>query len=326
MNRLIILNSYILSDAEPNDLVRIKYFFKGLEEEGFVRGKNLQVEIIDSNDLGVIESSLKEKVKQRTDLIHAIGTPNAIIAAKSTRNIPVVYYGAHPEGVGKEECTGKNICGLVLTLPFTTNYKNFRFLRKLLPKVRNVYVPFYEDTIFCPAAMKDKHRAFRSENNGPAWIPMDSEHIGYRSLAGLCYIIGMNYFEFVYKNTDELSAVLALPETSGSLLMPYNDSVYCSNAAEVLIESSHRKGIPLLWNNNPEASQIGALAAIAGCFKEAGFVTGKMAGKILNGDKPSDIGTPVPQRSFASINLKTAKIFNLKFSDDVLSYFDEVIT
>lgn len=325
MKRIIILNSYNLTGRNPYDFVRIKYFLKGLRTEGYIKDKDFLVELIDSNDLTFLESALKIEGRKGADLIHAVGTPNAAIAAKFTKDIPIVYYGAHPEDVGAMECQTYNSCGVILTLPFTCNYKNFRFVKKILPDLQNVYVPFYEKTIFCPEIVKKKYRTFRSKDNDPAWVEMESDYIGYRSLAGLCYITGVNYFEFVYRNIEELSAVLGLMNPESSLIMTYNDSIYCSLSPEVICKSSLKKGIPLIWNNNPEATQIGALAAIAGCFKEAGYVTGIMAGKIFKGIHPSDIGYQMSTHSYASINLKTAKNFDLEFPREVLDYFDEII-
>ena len=326
MKRIVILNSYKLTDGDPYDLVRIKYFLKGLAEAGFTKDKNLHVKLVNSNNLGFIESALDKQKDDHIDLIHAVGTPNAAIAGIFTNKIPIVYYGAHPEGVGAAECARENICGITLTLPFTAHYKNFRFIRKLLPDAENVYVPFYESTIFCPKIMREKYRIFRSKNNGSVWVPGGSEYIPYRSLAQLCYVIGINCFELVYKDSEELSTALNHIEPKGSIIMPYNDSVYCNHAPEVLVDSSIKEGVPLLWNNNPEATQIGAMAAIAGEFKEVGLITGKMAGEILNGSKPSNIGCQISSKSYSSINLKTARIFGLRFSDDVLEHFDEVIS
>ena len=326
MKRMIILHSYNLTGRNPYDFVRIKYFFKELKEQGYEEGKNLHAEVIDSNDLCELESALKEEGKDGIDLIHAVGTPNAAVASSYSREIPIVYYGAHPEDSGKEECSYQNMCGLILTLPFTSNYKDFRFTKKLLPATQSIYVPYYEKTIFCTETMKERYRILKSQSNDPTWTPMDSEYIAYRSLAGLCYIIGINYFEYVYSNIEELSAVLALTEPKDSLIMPYNDSVYCHGAPKLLCESSIKRSIPLLWNNNPEATRIGALAAIAGCFKEAGSVTGKMAGKILNGAQPSSLGFQISTKSYSSICLKTAKRFDLEFPEDVLDYFDEIIS
>lgn len=328
MKKIVVLHSYRLTDEVPVlDLVRIRYFFYGLEREGYVKDKDYSVKIIDSNDLDEIESGLlQETEKGNTDLIHAVGTPNAAIAAKFTKDIPIVYYGAHPQDSGKKECRQENMCGLVLTLPFTSSYKKFRFTRKLFPHLKNIYVPYYEGTIFCHDDLKEKHNIFRNKNNGPGWVEMNSEYIGYSSLSGLCYIIGLNYFEHVYKDVDELRTALELIDPKETMLMPYNDTVYCKGAPEALIAASNRKKIPLLWNNNPQATRIGAVAAVVSCFKEAGSITGSMAGRVLNGVKPSDIGFPVAKNSYASINLTNARNMGLEFSAEVLKYFNEIRT
>jgi ABC-type uncharacterized transport system substrate-binding protein len=325
MNRIVILNSYTLTDKEAAGMVRIKYFFKALEQEGYREGENIGVEFIDSNDLGEIQTKLGRIKQSDIRLIHAVGSPNAAIAAQYTEEIPVVYYGAHPDDVGREACQKKNCCGMELTLPFSAHYKNFRFIKRLIPGVKNIYVPFFEKTLFCPGPMKEKYETFRETVAQPAWQPHDSPFIGYRSLAGLCYIIGVNYFEFLYRGIDELAGALASIEPECSLIMPYNDSVYCKDAPAMLLETSLKKKIPLVWNNNPEAAQLGAVAAIAGCFKESGSVNGAMAGKILNGALPTDLGFQVSSRSYSSVNIATAAHFGIQLSQDVVDYFDEVL-
>jgi putative ABC transport system substrate-binding protein len=325
MKKIIILNSYTLSNKEASGQVRIKSFFEGLREEGYINGDNLGVEIVDSNDLDVIETSLRKSLERGAHLIHAIGSPNCAISAKLTSTIPIVYYGAHPEGVGTEECHKQNTCGITLTLPFTAGYKNFRFIKKLIPPIQSVYVPFYENTLFCHEQMKKNYETLRDRYNNKSWLPMDSEFIGYRSLAGLCYIIGIKYHEFLYRDTGELTYVLDSIEGDGSVIMPYNDSVYCKDAPKLMIDASLERRIPLLWNNNPEATQLGALAAVASCFKEAGLNTGKMAGKILNGATPSDMGYHHSTQSYASINLNSARRFGLEIPPNILEYFNEII-
>lgn len=325
MKKIIILNSYTLSNREASGLVRIKCFFDGLREEGYVNGDNLGVELVDTNDLDILENSLKKILERRVDLIHAVGSPNAAISAKLTSTIPIVYYGAHPESVGSEECHKQNTCGITLTLPFTAGYKNFRFIKKLIPSIQSVYVPFYENTLFCHKRMKKNYETLRTLYNNKSWLPMDSEFIGYKSLAGLCYIIGIKYYEFLYRDSGELSDVLNSIEGDGSVIMPYNDSVYCKDAPKLMIDTSLERKIPLLWNNNPEATQLGALAAVASCFKESGFDTGKMAGKILNGASPSDMGYHHSTKSYASVNLNSARRFGLEIPANALEYFNEII-
>jgi ABC-type uncharacterized transport system substrate-binding protein len=296
-----------------------------MADGGFQAGENLDLEILDSNDIGLLESSLIKALDAPTDLIHAVGTPNALIAAGHASTIPIVYYGAHPEHAGESECRTDNICGVVLTLPFTSTYKNFRFIRKLIPGVNKVYVPFYEGTVFCSSEMKKKHRHFRTSAHGSPWIPMDSPLVGYRTLAALCSIIDLEYNELVYHDEEDLVQSLGAIECRNAVLMPFNDSVYCGRAPSILSQFGIEMEVPLVWNNNAEATQIGALAGISSCFKEAGLTTGKMASALLNGAKPSNLGFVLSAKTYASINMNRARQLHLSIPAEVLNYFDEAL-
>ncbi|MGA2074867.1 MAG: hypothetical protein ABSH52_15325 [Terriglobia bacterium] len=323
--RILILNSYTLTQRPAGDQARVCSFLAGLTEGGYRVDYNLDVEVIDSNDLAQLEDQLVRALGNSPDLIHAVGTPNAILAVRLAGSIPIVYYGAHPEGVGVPECSAENLRGVRLTLPFTSNYKSYRFIRKLLPTVRRVYVPFYEHTVFCPESMRQKHNRFRERTASSPWIPMDSEFIGYRSLAGLNYIVGLDYRELVYHDAEDLEAALGMVDPCQAMLMPYNDSVYCCDAPRLLIRFAIEAGIPLIWNNNPEATHIGALAAISGCFEEAGRICGLQAAHILDTGSLAGIESRTSTRSWSSLNLRRAVELRLNFSDLVLSYFDELI-
>jgi len=186
-------------------------------------------------------------------------------------------------------------------------------------------VPFYENTVFCPAAMKERHRGFRREQPGSPWIAGDSPWIGYRSLAGLHYIVGLEYRELVYRDLADLEAALAHIDPQDALVMPYNDSVYCAGAPELLTGWARTAGLPLIWNNNPEATRIGAMAAIAGCFQEAGSICAEQVAHILRGGTPADIESVTSSRSFASLDLARAAELGLKLDERVLPYFDEIL-
>lgn len=323
--RVLILNSYTLTGKRPEEQLRISSFLEGLADGGYRNGENVEVEILDSNDLGELAELLRAALAERVDVIHAVGTPNAILAAEQAGGIPIVYYGAHPEGAGWEDCNRQNLCGLALALPFTAHYKSFRFLRKLVPEAERLWVPFFAGTVFCSAAMRDRHRRFRAAGGGSRWVPMGSEHVGYRSLSGLSDIIGLDYRELVYQDADDLAGGLAEVDPRRSVLMSYNDNVYCSGVPALLAGFSRDTGVPLVWNNNPEATQIGALAAFAGCFREAGLVTGSMAARLLAGATPVELGQPSASRSFASLNLRRAGELGFAYSPDVLARFDEIL-
>jgi ABC-type uncharacterized transport system substrate-binding protein len=323
--RLLILNSYTLTGRRPEEQVRVRAFLQGLEEEGFRAGGDLQLTILDFNDLTKLERQLDAALALETPhVIHAVGTPNAILAVRRGGGIPVIYYGAHPEGAGEIELAHDHVRGVRLTLPFTSSYKSYRFLRRLMPKVQRVWVPFYEGTVFCSEAMKERHRAYRHAYAGSPWIAGESEWIGYKSLAGLHHIIGLEYRELVYRDLDDLEAAFDHIERERALLMPYNDSVYCAGAPHLLTGFAAAAELPLIWNNNPEATRIGALAAISGCFREAGRICARQAARVLRTGTTEGIETVTSSRSFASIDLERAAALGLAFSDGVLEYFDEI--
>src|SRR4029077_4280873 len=107
---------------------------------------------------------------QGIDLIHAIGTPNAMAALAATDSVPIVYYGAHPEGIGDALRTAAHVNGLTLTLPFTANYKNFRFLKRFVPRARVVWTPYFEHTVFVRPEMRSLHDAAPDASGRRRWL------------------------------------------------------------------------------------------------------------------------------------------------------------
>ncbi len=326
MFTILILNSYQLIQRDAFSLVRVKAFIRGME--GLIDRRNVRLEMIDSNSLDDLKQKTEERLSRKDDpvhLIHAVGSPNMEIAGMLTKDIPIVYYGAHPEGVFLDSCREENIYGMALTLPFTSNYKQYRFIKKLFPKAETVYVPFFEGTGFCKPETAQKHADYRRENPASNWIDGLSDYIGFRALAGLNYIIGMRYQEYVYSDALELEMALSETDAENSVLMVYNDTVYCSGAIKQIRRFAEKGEVPLIWNNNPEATRIGAVAALAGCFQEAGFFTGKLAAQILLNDSLTGSQIVTAEREFNSINRSQAERFGVELSDDMLSRFHEVI-
>jgi putative ABC transport system substrate-binding protein len=324
--RLLVLNSYSLTERRAEEHVRVRCFFEGLAEGGYRRSYDVDVEMVDTNSMRELEERTREAARRPLDLIHAVGTPNAIVGAQFGGGAPVVYYGAHPEGVGEAACREAGVAGMVLTLPFTKSYKHFRLIRTLFPDVRQVFVPFYEDIVFCRPEMRSNHRRHRADNpGGSPWIRGDSPLIGFRGLAGLCDVIGVEYREFAYRDLDDLRMGLDHVGAGGTLIMPYNDSVYCSGAPQAIAEHTTRRGIPLFWNNNTEATRIGAVAALSSCFREAGLATGRVAARILDGAAPRDLPLLSSTKTYSSLNLGRARELGLDIAPQVVARFDEVL-
>ena len=86
--RILVLNSYSLTGQPPGESVRICSFLEGLERGGYRPGRDVEVDIVDSNNLSELEEQTREAVQRPIDLIHAVGTPNAIVATRCGGGVP----------------------------------------------------------------------------------------------------------------------------------------------------------------------------------------------------------------------------------------------
>jgi putative ABC transport system substrate-binding protein len=91
-----------------------------------------------------------------------------------------------------------------------------------------------------------------------------------------------------------------------------------------LISLSNRYSLPTLFFRR-DAVAAGALASYGNDASETIRRVGVYTGRILKGDKPSDLPVQRMTKFELVINLKTAKAMGLNVSQDVLSIADEVI-
>jgi ABC-type uncharacterized transport system substrate-binding protein len=331
MRTVAILNSYNLPGRSGRQTRRVQEFVRALAEEGWEEGRNLKVELVDSEDPRQTASAAGRLAAQGVDLIHAVGTPNtvaameALAAVGAASEVPIVYYGAHPEGIGDSSCRSANVTGEILALPFTSNYKRFRLLRRFLPRVTRVWTPFYQETVFVRPRMREVHGAARERAGRRAWLRGEDEEVGFRTLAGLAYVIDVRYRELVYSDSGELERALDEVDPRDGVLMPYNESFHCPGALETLLRVARERRIPLIWNNNAQVTTIGALSGISADFEKLGRTCGKTAAAVLAGARPRDLPRRLHDDQIAWLNLDVADHLGLDLSAEALGDFDRRI-
>jgi putative ABC transport system substrate-binding protein len=90
------------------------------------------------------------------------------------------------------------------------------------------------------------------------------------------------------------------------------------------IKSAARYGIPAICNGRVDAV-TGCLASYGANLPDTWLQAGIYVGRILKGEKPSELPVVQPTRFEMVINLKTAKQFGVEVSPILLSRADEVI-
>lgn len=331
MRRVGIVNAYTLPRTPGRETLRMRAFVDALAAAGWREGRSagghreIKIDLVDAESAAEARAAARRFVAEGVDVLHTFGTPVTVAAAETTSEIPIVYYGAHPEGIGDAACSAPNVTGQIIKVPFTSSYKSFRLLRGLVPRARVVWVPFYEGTMFVPPAMREAHRAARERAGRRVWLRGEADPVGFRTHAALAYVIGVEYRELVYSDTPELALALEEIDPANGVLMLYNEPFYSPGATDLFLEVAARRGIPLVWNNNPQIAAMGGFCGIGADFVELGRVAGETAAAILAGARPRDIPRRVHDRRIAWINLDTAERLGLLPTDDVLRYFDRHI-
>jgi ABC-type uncharacterized transport system substrate-binding protein/acyl carrier protein len=322
MHTIGLLNSYNIPGLPGGKTGRIRSFLEGLARGGLEEGREFQVDLVDTDDLKTVKAESRRMVESGVALIHAVGTINAVAAARATSSIPVVYYGAHPEGRGDAECAAPNVTGLVLVLPLTQTPASFQMVRELVPRAKVIYAPFVHGTVFLSERMEAIHRAARHERGPGAWLSARDGPVGFESLARIAAEVGLEYRELVYGDLAELALALELIDPGESILMPFNESFFLAGAPGLLVSASLQRKLPLIWNNNAYMAGLGTLAGVGADFDAAGLRCGEIAAAILRGREPAEIPRVRRTVQLAWINLDTAELLGLAPSPGVLRGFD----
>src|SRR4051794_9454758 len=80
-------------EGDPMTRARVKAFVQGLQELGWIEGRNLHIErrLGTNISAGQAQTFAKELVALKPDVIVAQGTPTLVAVSRETRSIPIVF-------------------------------------------------------------------------------------------------------------------------------------------------------------------------------------------------------------------------------------------
>ena len=281
---------------------QIDAFRQGLQDLGWVEGKNISIEYRDAGGqvdrLGPLAAEL---VALNVDVIVTVDTPPTQAAKQATSTIPIVIaVSADPVGAGLVKSLGHpggNATGLSLLAP-ETDQKTLEVLKETLPKTKRVAM------IFDP------------KNQG-MMLRLKAIEIAATKLA-------IELQSIPALSSSELAAALTLVAKNPPDALFVLSPIYAAYQTEIGEFASTTK-VPLLVDTSGLAGEPGALlsygADISALFRRAAtFVD-----KILKGTKPADLPVEQPAKFDLVINLKTAKALGLNVPPAVLLRADKVI-
>ena len=278
-------------------------FKKGLSEIGFIEGRNVVIEYrIAGGRTDRLPQMAADLVRRRVALIATTGGAEAVFAARAaTTTIPVVFgMTADPVEagvVGGLSRPGGNLTGLSFMsselLP-----RRLELLHELVPAARRIAVLVNSNAPLTEEAIK-------------------AVKAGASSL-------GLEINVFDARNENDVDAAFAsLVEMRAEGLL-VNTSPLFTNLRVQLAILAARHAVPTVYSNRLYA-ESGGLMSYGTNLLDQYRQLGLYAGRILKGEKPSEMPVMQPTSFELVINLKTAKALGLTIPETLLATADEVI-
>ena len=294
-----------LGSSSPDLFARpLSAFRQGLNETGYVEGRNVTIEYRwadGQNDR--LPALAADLVRRQVNVIAAPGsTPAALAAKAATATIPIIFQvGVDPIAAGLVASLarpGGNVTG-VTNINTELVPKRLELLRELIPTAKiiallvNPTSPFIAESI-----SKDLQSATRALGLQLHILNASTEH-----------------------DFDTVFATLAQLRADVLVIAP--DAMFISRS-EQLGALTLRHAVPAVTQFR-EFAAAGGLMSYGGSFTEPTRLVGVYTGRALKGEKPADLPVMQATKVELVINLKTAKALGINVPNTLIGRADEVI-
>jgi putative ABC transport system substrate-binding protein len=287
---------------EPNTKL-VAAFRKGLNETGYIEGRNVGIEYrwaADRDDR--LPELAADLVRRKVAVIATPGTTQAALAAKvATATIPIVFStGGDPVAlglVGSFNRPGGNVTGIVNTSARLAG-KRLGLLRELVPGTTRFAVLVTHDGPLTQATLRD--------------VLTEAPQLGLP-------------VEILYADTSgEIDAAMTkLAESSGAALMVGPDALF-TNLRTQIVAFAAQHAVPAVYSVR-EFAEAGGLLSYGPNFVSTYEQVGDYAGRILKGEKPSELPVMQASKFELVVNLKAARSLGVDVPDKLLALADDVI-
>jgi putative ABC transport system substrate-binding protein len=298
--RAVPVVGYLSTRTADVDQYLVDTFHQGLNEAGFVEGRNVAFEYRWArNDYDRLPELAADLVRRQVAVIVTLGDEGAAIAAKAaTSSIPIFFHtGRDPVEIGLVASLnrpGGNVTG-VTSMNAELAAKRLELLRELVPAATRFAL------LVSPrfAGLESMTRELRAAASAGRQI------------------------EVIFASTDrEIDAAFATLVQNRADGLLVNPEQLLASRSEQVVTLAARYAVPAIYAGREHTESGGLMSyAPSGLARQWGIY----AARILKGEKPADLPVMRPTRFELVINLKTAKALGLSVPVTLRVFADELI-
>jgi putative ABC transport system substrate-binding protein len=278
-------------------------FRQGLSDTGYVEGRNVAIEFRwAEGQYDRLPSLLADLVQRQVSVLAATTTPGALAAKAATNLIPIVFAtDGDPVWlrlVASLSRPGGNVTG-VTQLNVEVGPKRVELAHELIPAARAIALLVNPANPLAQPVLNDSQAAAR--------------------------VLGLQLHMLEARNEGDFEEAFkaAANVHADALVIASADPLFGSRA-EQLGALALRHRLPAIHQFRRFAA-AGGLASYGGSFLDSYRQVGIYTGRILKGEKPSDLPVQQSIKLELVLNLKTATALGIEVTRAVLARADEVI-
>jgi putative ABC transport system substrate-binding protein len=295
---------FLSSGSPESDSTGLSAFRQGLNELGYVEGRNVAIEYRGmEGHYDLLPQFIADFVRRPVALIFVRGNTPAVQAAKAaTSTIPIVFnVGTDPVQSGLVASfnrPGGNVTGISnLTGPLAA--KKLELLHELVPGASVI--------------------ALLANPSNPPYTEYEMGELrnAARALGPRLHVLNAS-------TAGEIdSALTTLPQVGAGALLVSSESFFGSRTKQIAALAA-RYAVPAMAGNG-DFSAAGGLLSYGPTITAPQLQMGIYAGRILKGEKPGDLPVQQSTKVELIINIKTAKALGITVPITLLGRADEVI-
>jgi len=293
-----------LSSLAPSDLgLVVPGFYQGLNEVGFIEGRNIAIEYRwAQGNYQRLPAMSADLVNRKVAVLAAIsGTPAAMAAKAATTTIPIVFaIGGDPVAPGlvaNLSRPGGNVTGVsFFNAPLTS--KRLELARELVPDGRLIAM-------------------LVNPENPPSVAEGENAQATAAALGQRVLMLNAS------KPADIDAAFAAVKQQQARALVVSSDPFFFIERVKLVVMMA-RDAVPTVFADREQA-EAGGLISYGASRVDAYRQAGNYVGRIVKGEKPGELPVVLPTKFHVLVNLKTAKALRFEIPATVLARADEVI-